>query len=499
MLPARWQASIRGENHKWWALVTVAIGTFASTLDSGIVNISLPSLLSYFRSDLATIQWVVLAYLLTITALLLPFGRAADIWGRKKIYTLGFAIFTIGSLISSMAPSPAYLIGSRVMQAVGSAMIQANGLAITNAVFPSHERGRALGINGTVVAAGITLGPAVGGALIDAFGWRSIFFISVPVGIFGIIMAFAVLEEHRISTRREGASNRFDWVGTILVALGLSTLLLGLNRGERAGWGSTQIVGLFAVAVVSLLAFVLVERRVVAPLLDLQLFRVRAFATGSLAALCSFLAIAANSFLMPFYLQLALGYSPAQAGLLLTPTSLMLALLAPISGSLADRFGARLLSSAGLIISAIALFLLSQLTAASHYTDVLLRLILLGVGIGVFNPPNSAAVFGSVPRERYGVAGGFLSMMRNAGQVIGVAIAGALVISAIAPVVGSGGLEALRQSAASGASVGPLLDAFTTGLRHAFTFSAILAACGAVISLFRGAPPRKDEAVSGSH
>jgi EmrB/QacA subfamily drug resistance transporter len=487
-----WQRSAHGPNHKWWALVTVAIGTFMATLDSSIVNISLPAILSHFRSDLATIQWVVLAYLLTITSLLLTFGRLSDIWGRKKVYTIGFGIFTIGSLACGLAPSPAYLIAARVVQAVGAAMTQANGLAITNAVFPGKERGRALGINGTVVATGTTLGPALGGVLVGAFGWQSIFFVNLPVGLLGIVLALAILEEERISTRREGAAAKFDPLGAILVSVGLVTLLLALNRGDQVGWLSAQIIGLFAVAAVSLAAFIYVERRVVAPILDLALFRVRAFATGSLAALCSFLAISANAFLMPFFLQLVLGFSPARAGLLLTPTSLTLAIVAPLSGWLSDRFGARILSSVGLGISAVALLFLSQLTAQAHYADVLLRLILLGVGIGIFNSPNTAAVFSSVPRDRYGVAGGFLSMVRNTGQVVGVAIAGALLIAAIAPVVGNAGLDGLRTGAEGGGANGPLLGAFMEGFRHAFIFSAVLAAFGAVISLLRGQPPAAD-------
>ena len=479
------QRAIQGPNHKWWALVTVALGTFMATLDSSIVNISLPAILTYFHSDLATIQWVVLAYLLAITSLLLTFGRLADIWGRKKVYTIGFGVFTLGSLACGLAPTPTFLIAARVAQAVGAAMLQANGLAITNAVFPGKERGRALGINGTVVATGTTLGPTIGGVLVGVFGWQSIFFVNLPVGLVGIGLAMLVLQEERISTRREGAAARFDPLGAILISIALIALLLGLNRGDVARWGSPQILGLFATAIICFGAFIYVERRVVAPILDLTLFRIRAFATGNIAALCSFLAISTNAFLMPFFLQLVLGFSPAQAGLLLTPTSLTLAVVAPLSGWLSDRLGARLLSSLGLAISALALLSLSFLTAGAHYSDVLFRLILLGVGIGIFNPPNSSAIFSSVPRDRYGVVGGFLSMVRNSGQVVGVAIAGALIVAAIAPVVGEAGLDALR-SGAGGGSSNALLNAFMQGFRHAFILSAILAAFGAVVSVLRG-------------
>jgi EmrB/QacA subfamily drug resistance transporter len=484
----RAQRLVRGDNHHWWALSTVALGTFMSTLDSSIVNVSLPVILQYFRTDLATIQWVVLAYLLTITALLLTFGRLADIWGRKRVYTIGFGVFTLGSLCCALSGSPGQLIAARVLQAVGGAMIQANGLAITSAVFPEEQRGRALGIQGTVVATGTTLGPSFGGLLTGTFGWQANFLVNLPVGIFGIGLALLVLEERRISTRRPGAG-KFDPLGALLAAVTLVTLILALNRGGRAGWDSPAILALLAVAAVSLVAFLVVESRVAAPLISLALFRIRSFATGSSAAFLSFLAIAAHFFLMPFFLQLALGFPPGQAGLLLTPTSLTLAVVAPLSGYLSERLGARLLSSIGLSISCLALFLLSRLTTDVHYLDVLGRLILLGVGMGLFNSPNSSAVFASVPRAQYGVVGGFISMVRNSGQAVGQAVAGAVVVSAIAPVVGSGGLDALRAGVGSGTDTAPLLRAFLTGLQHAYLLAAAFAACGALISVLRGSAP----------
>ena len=460
-----------------------------STLDSSIVNVSLPSILTDFGSDLATIEWVVLAYLLTITATLLTFGRLADIAGRKRVYTIGFGVFTFGSLCCGLAASPFQLILARVVQAVGGAMIQANGLAITGAVFPKEERGRALGINGTVVATGIATGPAVGGLLVNAFGWPSIFLVNLPIGAIGIGLALLVLEERRISFPPGGSreGQRFDPAGALLVSVALVTLLLGLNQGHERGWGSPPIVALLVAAAISFAAFLAVERRVAAPLIDLGLFRVRAFAAGSLAALLSFLAVSTNAFLMPFFLQLVLGYDPARAGLLLTPTPLTLAVVAPLSGWLSDRFfGARILSSIGLGVTCIALALLGGLAADAHYADVLVRLILLGVGLGLFNSPNTSAIFGAVPRERYGTAGGFVSMVRNSGQVVGVALAGAVLLAALAPAVGEIGLDALRPGGAPGVERRPLVDAFMTGQRRAYFVAAALAATGVVVSLARG-------------
>ncbi|HEX5503443.1 MAG TPA: MFS transporter [Thermomicrobiales bacterium] len=480
--------SIKGPNHKWWALVTVAIGTFMSCLDASIVNISLPAILAYFKSDLATIEWVVLAYLLAITALLLTVGRLADLLGRKRVYTVGFAVFTLGSLLCGLAASPLQLILARVFQAIGAAMLQANGMAITGAVFPAEERGRALGINGTVVATGFIVGPTIGGFLVSSFGWRSIFLVNVPIGVVGILMALLVLDERRISFQRQGQRQRFDLPGALVVSLALIALLFGLDQGQARGWTSPPILGLLAFAAAAFAAFVAVEARAEAPLMSLAFFRIRAFSAGTLAAFLSFLATSANSFLMPFFLELVMGYDPLKAGLLLMPTPIALAVIAPFSGWLSDRFGARILSSVGMGVTAVALVLLALLTPQASYTDVVLRLVLLGIGSGIFNSPNSSAVLGSIPRAHYGVASGFLSMVRNSGQVIGVALSGALLVGAVAPVVGAAGLGAL-QHATSPALRDALVDAFMSGFSLAFYISAALAAFGMFSSFSRGKRP----------
>ena len=489
-------ASIHGPNHKWWALATVAIGTYMSTLDSSIVNVALPTILRDLHSDLATIEWVVAAYLLTLTALLLSVGRLADLWGRKRVYTLGFGIFTLSSLGCGLALAPSHLILSRVVQAIGAAMLQANGLAITGAVFPREERGRALGMNGTVVSIGLTSGSAIGGLLVGAFGWRSIFLVNLPIGVLGIAMALLVLDEKRISFGARGGAEegrddgavrrqRFDPAGALVVTVTLVALLFALNQGPERGWTSPLILSLLAVAAIGFACFLAIERRVAAPLIDLALFRIRAFSAGALAAWLSFLAISANVFLLPFYLQLVLGYGPARAGLLLTPTALTQALIAPFSGWLSDRFGARVLSSIGLSVSASALLLIGTLPASAHYGDVVPRLVLLGLGNGLFNSPNTSSILGAIPRRHYGVAAGFVSMVRNSGQVTGVALAGALLLSAVVPIVGHGGLGALRTTVDE-ATRGPLVAAFMHGYRQAYFVAAGLAACGLAASLSRG-------------
>jgi len=478
-------AIVHGPSHKWWALGTVSTGVFMSTLDAGVVAVSLPTIMTQFNASVDMIQWIVLAYLATITVTLLPFGRLADMYGRKQVYTLGFVIFTLGSALCGASGSTMQLALFRALQALGAAMLMANGMAITSAVFPARERGKALGINGTVVATGTTVGPTVGGLLTQWLGWRSIFYINIPVGIVGVTMAILVLRNSEVTpSLAAGRRPKFDLAGALIAAAGLLALLLALTGGEELGLPGSTTWLFYAAAAFILVGFVLVERRVREPIIDLSLFRLKLFALGSSAGLLTFLAVSANAFLMPFYLQLILHYPPSQAGLLMTPTSLVIAVVAPLSGWLSDRLGARLLSSLGLSVVCLALFSLSRLNTASGYHDVLLRLVLLGLGQGMFQSPNNSSVIGAVPRERYGVAGGFLSMMRNLGMVMGTALASSLLMSGLVQTVGHVNLATLGQAGAVGNS--SLIDGFMVGMERAYLVAAILAASGVLASLSRG-------------
>ncbi|MCL4534168.1 MAG: MFS transporter [Bacteroidetes bacterium] len=411
-----------GENHKWWVLATVGVGVLMATLDASIVNIALPTILEDLNTNLLFVQWVLEAYLLAITVLLLPFGRLSDIVGRKRVYSAGFLIFVLGSGLSGFSRTAEELIAFRVLQAVGAAMILANGFAIVTAVFPPWQRGTALGSLGTVVAAGFALGPTVGGLLIDSLGWPWIFYVNVPIGIIGTTAAWVILNERVLSGGRRQSPQRFDFAGAVLSVLALLALLMALTLGPEVGWISPLVLLLGAAFVLLTAAFFVVEARLEQPLVDLSLFRRRTFTAGNVAGIMAFLAISANAFLMPFYLQLVQGYSPLQAGLLLTPTALVLAVVAPISGWLSDRIGARILSSVGLAINGVALLLLGSLSVDASYTQVLYWLLLLGFGQGMFQAPNNSSVMGDVPRDRLGIGSGILSMVRNLGQVVGLAV-----------------------------------------------------------------------------
>ncbi len=475
---------IHGPNHKWWALSTVSIGVLMSTLDAGIVAVSLPTVMAEFQASVTVIQWIILAYLIIITVTLLPFGRLADMYGRKQIYTLGFVVFTLGSGLCGASGSVEQLAIYRALQALGAAMLMANGMAITSSVFPANERGKALGINGTVVATGTTIGPTIGGLITQWLGWRWVFYVNLPIGIVGIVMAVLVLRNSEITPTLSGPRPRFDVGGAVLAALGLMALLCALTGAEQFGLPDSVNWVLYAAAAISLIVFALVERWVREPMIEPSLFQLKLFALGSSAALLAFLAVAANSFLLPFYLQLILHFTPAQVGLLMTPTSLMLAVVAPVSGWLSDRLGARLLSSLGLAIVALSLFGLSRLGSGSGYSDVLLRLVALGVGQGMFQSPNNSSVIGSVPRARYGVAGGFLSMMRNLGMVMGTAVAGNLLSSGLMAAAGHVNLGMLGE--VSSLNTEALVNGFVIGMERAYLAAAVIAAVGILASLSRG-------------
>lgn len=405
-------------NYRWFVLATVSIGTFMSTLDSSIVNVALPTISGQLHADLSTLQWTVSAYLLTISSLLPVFGRTADLLGRKKVYSFGFLIFTLGSVLCGLAPNIWFLIGTRVLQAVGAAMLMANSAAIITAIFPFQERGRALGLTGTVVALGSLTGPALGGILIGWVGWRSIFYINLPIGLLGYLAARFILPA---DTKRP-AGDRFDFTGAALFTSGMIGLLLAISNGEDWGWRSMPVVSGIVVGIALLITFVINERKVHHPMIDLSLFRNQPFVIGNLSGWMCFVAMFANTMLLPFYLQQVLNFSPSQVGLLMTAFPIMMAVVAPLSGHASDKFGPLILTSGGLTISALGLFYYSTLSSTASFYQVIPGALLLGIGAGMFNSPNNSSVMSSVPPQKLGLAGGINSLVRNLGMISGIAL-----------------------------------------------------------------------------
>jgi len=478
----------QGPDHKWWALSAVSIGVFMSTLDVSIVNISLPRIMRDLHADLSAIQWVILAYLLTMSSLLLVFGRLADLFGRKRVYIAGFAVFTVGNLLAAISASAIQLTLARAVTGVGGAMVQANGAAITAAVFPPEERGKALGLNGTIVAAGLVAGPTIGGVLTDGLGWRSVFFVAIPVGMTAIPYAALILRENLISTRAGARGEPFDWLGALLWAGFLFAFLFSLNRAPDVGWGSALIVALFATAAALFVSFVVAELRNAHPTIRLSLFRIWGFSAGCTASFASFVGQQASVFLMPFYLQLALGFGARTAGVLLTTVPFAMAVVAPVSGRLSDRYGSRGLGTAGLATVMLGLFFLSRVTIADQtYLPVIGALALLGVGIGTFQSPNNSFIFASVPREHYGAASGFIATMRNTGSSLGVTLWGTIVTSQLARHGFGGSIQAL--TAGDPAARSAILPHFLEGLHLAMYGAMAVVSVGIVFSALRGARP----------
>ena len=478
--------------HKWRVMFGVSIGVFMSTLDSSIISVSLPTLTDYFNTDITTIEWVILSYLLAITTLLLTFGRLSDMYGRKIIFSTGILIFTIGSGFCSISQSVNQLIAFRVIQGIGAAMMLANAPAIITAVFPFSERGKALGLMGTVVSVGLMAGPALGGFLIDWVGWQSIFYINIPIGLFGTVYALRILESDNANTKKMNkvtqnnpgnhtnqTNQKFDILGAVSMFISITALLLAITRGQELGWYSSEIIGLFILSAAFLLWFLVVEYKFEhrtdhkngQPLIELSLFKNIPFSAANISTFLSFMAMFAVTLLMPYYMENILGYTPKHVGMALIAIPLIMALVAPISGWMADKTNSYVLSSLGMAITCIALYLLANLGNDSDFSDVVLRLGMVGLGTGLFHSPNNSIIMGSVPKDRLGIAGSLLAMMRNLGMVTGIAIAGAVFTRSFQ----------LQQAAGAAYEL-----AFMAGFHDAFIVAAIIGAVGILTSLVRG-------------
>jgi EmrB/QacA subfamily drug resistance transporter len=438
-------------------LIALGIGTFMSALDGSVVNTILPLLGHELHATVAGIEWVTTIYLLVVSALLLIVGRAGDLYGHKVVYLVGFTIFIAGSALCGAAGSLSMLIAMRGVQAVGAAMIYANAPAILTKSFPPERRGRALGAQATFTYLGLTAGPSLGGWLAAAFGWRSVFYINVPVGLLAAGLAARVV----LRDRPDGARERFDLAGAALFTSGLVTLLVALNQGHDLGWLSAPILVLFAAAVLLLGMFVAVERRRPAPMLDLSLFRSPVFTTSTASALLNYVCTYTVLFVVPFLLIQGRGLNTQQAGLVLTAQPIVMAIVAPLAGSLSDRIGSRLLTTVGMFVLAAGLVLLGTFARSAPLPMLAAALAVIGVGIGLFTTPNNSALMGAAPRHRQGIASGVLASARNVGMVLGVGLAGAVFTTILAH-GGRGALEegvAMTLFVASGVAVAGALIA----------------------------------------
>ena len=408
-------------SHKWLVMAAVGMSTFLATVDGSIVNVALPTMVDRLGTDFPTIQWVVVGYLLTMATLLLGVGRLADMRGKKPIFIAGLVIFILGSLLCGLSTSVYWLIGFRVLQAVGAAMALAIGPAIITETFPPSERGKALGIGGTIVSLGSITGPTMGGLIINALDWHWIFFVNVPIGLVSVLMALRFIPATRPAGRQ-----RFDFGGAAALFVSMLSLLLGLTVGQGLGFTDPRVLALFAGFAVFLILFVIIEQRVAQPMVDLTLFRNALFSVSLITGFVTFVAAAGAFLLLPFYLQNILGYGTQQIGILMSIVPITMGATAPVSGSLSDRLGSRTITVVGMAVLVLAFFSISTLSTDTSALGVVLRLLPLGLGMGIFQSPNNSAIMGSAPRERLGIASSFMALTRTFGQTTGTALIGAV-------------------------------------------------------------------------
>jgi EmrB/QacA subfamily drug resistance transporter len=460
--------------NKWVIFLFVAVGIFMSTLDSSIVNVALPTIMVDFGVALSTIEWVVMIYLLTTSSLLLSFGRLSDIRGRRWVYSRGLMVFSVGSLCCASATSASWLITARAFQGIGAAMIMACTPALVVDTFSASERGRALGMVGTVVASGLTIGPALGGMLIHFFSWRVIFYINIPIGIVTAILIARMLRGTQADVT---AKEDFDWIGAFLLTLSMICFLLAATHGYDWGYFSVRTLSLLGVSLLGSVVFIRHEVKISHPVVQPSLFTIRLFTLPILSGVTLFVSLFTVVFLMPFYLIHPCGYPIQQVGLFMVVPFVFLFFVSPLTGSLYDRVGSRMLCTVGMTIMAVALFSLSGIGCGETPLPIVWRLALVGLGAATFLPPNSSAAMSAVPPDRRGIASSTVAAARNFGMVMGVALAGAIFNTCFHRLSGGLTLKVYRPE---------LSPVFMSSFRYAIGAGGVVAMVGAVVAFLRG-------------
>jgi len=451
------------ENRKWWTLGAVAFGLFMIMLDNTVVFVALSSIQSDLHISQSELEWVVSGYALTFAVLMLTGGKLADMFGRRLIFIVGLSIFTASSLACGLANGAGFLIGARVVQGVGAALMNPATLSIIVATFPPRQRGTAIGIWVGVSAMALAIGPLIGGILTEQINWSWIFFINVPVGIAGIIVSRLFIDE----TRDESEEQRLDLPGLISSAVGLFGLTYALIEGNNYGWSSGRILASFAVAALGLVSFVLLEHRQRVPMLDLSLFKNSTFSGANVTMLLVALAMFGVFFFNSLYLGQVLGYSPIQTGAAFLPLTVLIVFVAPLAGRFSDKIGSRWLMGSGLVLLSASLLSFSTLGVDSSFWDIVPGLILGGFGMSLAMTPTTAAAMGSVPVDKAGVGSAVLNSMRQVGGSLGIALMGAIVASSVSVLPGSPEYP----------------DQFVEGYHNALHVAAVIALLGAVVAV----------------
>jgi EmrB/QacA subfamily drug resistance transporter len=462
-------------HYKWWALSCTSLGMLMATINSGTLIIALPDLERELHTSLLQLVWVILAYMISSTVLVLTAGRLSDLFGRKKAYVGGFVLFALASLGAGFAADGTQLILWRIVQGVGGAFLFANAAALVTDAFPKRQLGVALGTNTMVAAVGLVLGPVLGGLLVTV-SWQWVFWFNVPFGIVGAVWGALVLHELAKPDQQRG----LDLLGTATFVVGLTGLVYGISKGGISGWDSTLVIGSLAVAAVLLPLFVWIESRGRAPMLDLTIFRNRLFAAATAAAFINGLSRFALMFVFVFYFQGAQGDDPITAGIKLAPLAVGMLVSSPLAGMWADRRGSRTLAALGMLVTAAGLALMTTLQVDTAYWETGLWMFVVGIGSGMFNSPNTAAMMGTVPAHRRGIAAGARMMLQNTGAVLSIAFVLAIVTAAVPKPV----LFKIFSGLAAGLGAAKL-DPFIANMHTALWALAATSVVGAVVSLMR--------------
>ena len=462
---------------KRWSMLAVSMSVFMSTLDSSIINISLPTLIIKLNTTFPTIQWVVLGYVLVITALMLVVARFGDILSKKRVLATGLIIFTAGSLLCGLSPSVKWLIAFRVLQGLGAVMMQAIGAAILVEVFPPSERGKAMGTIGSVISIGIALGPALGGIIIGTIGWRWIFLVNVPVGIITLFIL-----SYFIPYRGPGDKNQsFDLLGAFILLITLTCFALGMTKGQDLGFQNSVVRILLMIFFIGLIMFILTEKKIKDPMIEMGLFRNLFFSISLLMSFLSFIAIG-GFFLLTFFLQTVKHYPTQQVGFMMMVVPLLMGLFSPFAGRLSDRFGTRGVSLVGLVILFLGCLAVGTLDTGTSVIGYLLRVAPIGIGIGIFLSPNNSAIMGSVPFNRLGIASGLMALSRNLGQTTGMPVMGTVFMS-----IAFASSNALMDSDVMNASAQALIN----GICGAYNLAAFILLLAIIIDLIAFRMSRK--------
>jgi drug resistance transporter, EmrB/QacA subfamily len=464
--------SMEKENNKskWTVLIIVLMSTFMSTLDGSIVNVALPKMADALNVTTSRIQLVVTSYLIVIAGTVLIFGRLGDMLGKAKMFKFGLGLFTFGSFLCGITSSFPILIVARIVQAIGAAGTMANNQGIITEIFPPNERGKALGFLGTSVALGALVGPGLGGIIVGAASWEFIFLINIPIGIIAFFYANKLLPKGH-----KGKKGKLDIIGAVLFMLAIVPLFMALDEGLNLGFTNPIILSGFAVAIVSFIIFIIVEKKKENPLLHLEIFSNKLFSLSIFCAFITFVAIFCNNIILPFYLQDVMNYSPQHTGLILMVYPLLLTIAAPISGTLSDKIGSEILTFIGLMLISFGLFLMSTLNTDSNVLIMLVFIAIMSIGMGLFQSPNNSLIMSTVPKDKLGIAGSVNALVRNLGMVCGIALATTLLYTMMSFEIGERVIDYVPGRS----------DAFIYGMKIVYIAAAVISFIGALLTLYR--------------